>query len=153
MKSFLLGYIFVPVAFYGIDMICQVLFFKEDPGKLVLLTMILFIVALFAFWLLIKQKYFLVRSLPALAVGAGLGLWHLYNFYTIIGFFGVFRPAPLKDLSFTFDDWKYLAECFVNPFLNLDRLQCDGALAAVVLSTALFFLIALKPKIFTRMIQ
>ena len=146
-KSFLFGYIPIPLVFYAVDMICQEAFVEGGLFDIALLTVILTLVSGGLFSGILRQKKFPVSSPGALAFGASLGLWHFFTLYQIVGSYWVWKTAPTRHLNFTLVELKYFWMSFVNPVLNVDDWQCDGSLGAVLLSVTLFAGIVLMPKL------
>ena len=145
--SFLWGYIPIPLAFYSVDMVCQITLVQEEIPRIILLTVLLTGLSGLLFYQILTKKRNPIRSPWALVVGAVLGLWHFFVPYLLIGSYGVWKTTPLDDLSFNGEDIRYLAYSFVDPTANLYLWQCDGSLAAVVFSALLFCGIVLKPKL------
>ena len=144
--SFFLGYCFVPLVFYAVDMLCQETFFDGEVQWLFLLSLILVLAAVLSFRLLLRQTMVKVNSAVSAAVGASLGLLHGFNIYLIIGSFWVWKTMPAENLTFAEDDFKQIVSLFINPFQQAEYFLCDGSAFAIVFSIAIFFLIVLKMK-------
>ena len=148
-KPFFLGYIVVPSVFYGADLLCQSTFFDDNLTDRILLTLILMLIGWGTFSIL-RAKTLPAMSAGALTVGTMIGLWHFFVFYMLVGSYWVWQTVPVPKTILTANDLRYIGFSLINPFLNLDLLQCDGALAAVLLLSLLFIFKLMQPNFLER---